>query len=163
MAKDFKLAMCASLKLETLPACTRRTAHRVARAHASTERNACQHESARVATDMPTDGNACQQPGLITQGVPGVPQDPLAPRRGPLRPSPDRDSAIGSAPALVPGPLGGYTCSCSLSYHPRSRAEARPCPATHRQCSDLLYEVHTSHRWKVLRNHRNGVPWQPLP
>jgi hypothetical protein len=23
------------------------------------------------------------------------------------------------------------------------------------QCSDLLYEVHRSHRWKVHRNHRN--------
>jgi hypothetical protein len=30
------------------------------------------------------------------------------------------------------------------------------------QCSDLLYEVHRSHRWKVLWNYRNGVPWHPL-
>jgi hypothetical protein len=43
--------------------------------------------------------------GLLTQGVLGVPQDPLAPRRGPLGSSPDRKSAIGNAPALVPGPL----------------------------------------------------------
>jgi hypothetical protein len=41
-------------------------------------------------------------------GIPageGVPQDPLAPRRGPLGSSPDGGSAIGNAPALVPGPL----------------------------------------------------------
>ena len=46
---------------------------------------------------------------LLTQGVPpGVPQDPLAPHRGPLGPSPDRESAVGNAanaPALAPGPL----------------------------------------------------------
>ena len=30
------------------------------------------------------------------------------------------------------------------------------------QCTDLFYEVHRSHRWKVLRNHRSGVPWHPL-
>jgi hypothetical protein len=30
------------------------------------------------------------------------------------------------------------------------------------QCSDLLYVVRRSHRWKVHRNHRNGVPWHPL-
>jgi hypothetical protein len=45
--------------------------------------------------------------GLLTQGVPGVPQDSLAPRRGPLGPSPDKEIAIGNAPALVPGPLAG--------------------------------------------------------
>jgi hypothetical protein len=44
-------------------------------------------------------------PGLLTQGVPGVPQDPLAPLPGPLESSPDRESATGNAPALVPGPL----------------------------------------------------------
>ena len=43
--------------------------------------------------------------GLLTQGVPRVPQDPSAPRRGPLGYSPDRESAIGNAPALVPGSL----------------------------------------------------------
>ena len=44
--------------------------------------------------------------GCQLTGVPGVPQqDPLAPRRGPLGSSPDRESAIGNAPALVPGPL----------------------------------------------------------
>ena len=30
-----------------------------------------------------------KEPGLLTQGVPGVLQDPFAPRRGPLGPSPD--------------------------------------------------------------------------
>jgi hypothetical protein len=34
-----------------------------------------------------------------------TPPDPVAPRRGPLGSSPDRDSAIGNVPALVPGPL----------------------------------------------------------
>jgi hypothetical protein len=47
----------------------------------------------------------CRTSGLLTQGVPGVPQDPSAPRRGPLGSSPDRESAIGNAPALVPGPV----------------------------------------------------------
>jgi hypothetical protein len=50
-------------------------------------------------------GGAGFTSGLLTQGVPGVPQDPLAPRRGPLGPSPDRESSIGNAPVLVPGPL----------------------------------------------------------
>ena len=40
------------------------------------------------------------QAGLLTQGVPGVPQDPLTPRRGPLGPSLDRERAIRNAPAL---------------------------------------------------------------
>jgi hypothetical protein len=43
----------------------------------------------------------------ITQGVPGVPQDPLAPRRGPLRSSAYRERAIENVPALVPGLLAG--------------------------------------------------------
>jgi hypothetical protein len=43
--------------------------------------------------------------GLLTQGSLGVPQDPLAPRRGPLESSPDKQSTIGNAPALVPGSL----------------------------------------------------------
>jgi hypothetical protein len=30
------------------------------------------------------------------------------------------------------------------------------------QCSDLLYAVHRSNRWKLHRSHRNGVPWHPL-
>jgi hypothetical protein len=53
------------------------------------------------------------------------------------------------------------------------RVRRRPCIGTRAprnpvlqkpsgQCSDLLYEVHRSHRWKVHRNHRNGVPWHPL-
>ena len=46
-----------------------------------------------------------RQAGLLTQGVPGFPQGPLTPRRGPLGPSLDRESAIGNAPALAPGPL----------------------------------------------------------
>ena len=58
---------------------------------------------------------------LLTQGVLGVPQDPFAPRRGPLGSSPDRDSAIGNALALVPEDLWlhGKTYGCSVSYHPR--------------------------------------------
>jgi hypothetical protein len=44
-------------------------------------------------------------PGLLTRGVPWVPPDPLAPRRGPLGFSPDRESAIVNAPTLVQGPL----------------------------------------------------------
>jgi hypothetical protein len=43
--------------------------------------------------------------GLIMQGVPGVPQNPFAPRRGPLGFSPDRESAIGNVPVIVPGLL----------------------------------------------------------
>ena len=39
--------------------------------------------------------------------VPGVPQDPLAPPRGPFGSSPDRESATGNAPAPAPGPLAG--------------------------------------------------------
>jgi hypothetical protein len=39
-------------------------------------------------------------PWPLTQGVPGVPQDPFAPRRGPLGPSRDWDSAIGNACTL---------------------------------------------------------------
>ena len=51
------------------------------------------------------EGDEMYPAGLLTQGVPGVPQDPLAPRRGTLGPSLDRESAIGNAPALVPGSL----------------------------------------------------------
>jgi hypothetical protein len=60
-------------------------------------------------------------PGLLTQGVPGVPQDPFAPRRGPLGPFPDRERAIGNAPALVPEAprLDCKTYSRSPRYHPR--------------------------------------------
>ena len=56
-------------------------------------------------TQDAVDADAAYRAGLLIQGVPGVPQDPLAPHRGPLGPSPDRDSAIGNASALVPGPL----------------------------------------------------------
>jgi hypothetical protein len=42
--------------------------------------------------------------GLIARRASGVPQEPFAPRRGPLRPSPYTESAIGNAHALVPGP-----------------------------------------------------------
>ena len=42
---------------------------------------------------------------LLTQGALGVPQDPLAPHRRPLGSSPDMESAIGNAFALVSGPL----------------------------------------------------------
>jgi hypothetical protein len=56
---------------------------------------------ARGFTHTPPACVAQYLPGLLTQGVPGVPQDPLAPRRGPIGPSPDRENA----PALVPGPL----------------------------------------------------------
>jgi hypothetical protein len=40
--------------------------------------------------------------GLLIQGVT---QDRFAPLRGPLGSSPDRESATGNAPALVPGLL----------------------------------------------------------
>jgi hypothetical protein len=42
---------------------------------------------------------------LLTQRVLGAPQDPFAPRRGPLVSSPYRESVLGNTPALVPGPL----------------------------------------------------------
>jgi hypothetical protein len=62
-----------------------------------------------VLTDSAEDDAAAKactySPGLLTQGVPGVPQDPLAPPCGPLRYSPVRERAIGNAPALVPGLL----------------------------------------------------------
>ena len=41
------------------------------------------------------DAALLREPGLLTQGVTGVPQDPLVPRRGPLGSSPDRESAKG--------------------------------------------------------------------
>ena len=50
------------------------------------------------------EGDELYAAGLLTQGVPGVPQDSLAPRRGPLGPSPDRESPIENAPALLLGP-----------------------------------------------------------
>jgi hypothetical protein len=45
--------------------------------------------------------SARSQPGLLARGVLGVPQVPFVPRRGHLRSSPDRDSAIVNAPALA--------------------------------------------------------------
>ena len=50
------------------------------------------------------DGDTCIR-DLLTQGVPGVPQDPFSPRRGPLDSSPYREAAIRNAHTLVPGPL----------------------------------------------------------
>jgi hypothetical protein len=44
--------------------------------------------------------------GLITQGVPRVPQDPLAPHRGPLGSPSDRESVIGNALVPAPGTFG---------------------------------------------------------
>ena len=38
-------------------------------------------------------------------GIPGVPHDPFAPRRGPLGPSPDMERAIETVLALGRGPL----------------------------------------------------------
>ena len=46
----------------------------------------------------------CALAGLLNQGVLEVPRHPLAPPCGPLGSSPDRQSAIGNTPALVPGP-----------------------------------------------------------
>ena len=46
--------------------------------------------------------------GGVWQGcylIPGVPPDPLALLRGPLESSLDRESAIGNAPGVVPGPV----------------------------------------------------------
>jgi hypothetical protein len=37
-------------------------------------------------------------PGLLIQGVLGVPQDPLAPHRGPLGSSPDRERVVETRP-----------------------------------------------------------------
>jgi hypothetical protein len=74
--------------------------------------------------------------GLLTQGVPRVPQDPLAPRRGPLGPSPDRESAIGNAPALVPGPLARLRdlqllteLAPQVGVHARGRVHRHACRA----------------------------------
>ena len=50
-------------------------------------------------------GGAGGRQGCSLEGSRGVPPDPFAPRRGPLGPSADRESAIGNAPALVHGPL----------------------------------------------------------
>jgi hypothetical protein len=57
----------------------------------------------------------------------GVPQDPFAPRRGPLGPSPYRKIAIGNAHTLVPGPywLDCETHSCSRIITPGIDGSAR--------------------------------------
>jgi hypothetical protein len=71
--------------------------------------SSCSPPSPRSATATTRRGRGrgrsprCES-GLLTQGVPGVPQDPLMPRRGPLGSAPDREKAIGNADALVPGP-----------------------------------------------------------
>ena len=56
-------------------------------------------------TQDAVDADATYRAGLPIQGVLGIPQDPLAPRRGTLGSSPDRERAVENAPALVPGPL----------------------------------------------------------
>ena len=53
--------------------------------------------------------------------------------------------------------LTGKAGTAVIFTHDIIHQSARP------QCSDLLYEVHRSHRWKVHRNHGNGVPWHPFP
>ena len=47
---------------------------------------------------------AVRNRAVLTQGPRGFPHDPFAPVEDPLEP-PDTESAMGSAPALVPGPL----------------------------------------------------------
>jgi hypothetical protein len=44
----------------------------------------------------------------------------------------------------------------------RARGSGLPTASVGHQCSNLLYKIHRSHRCKVHRNHRNGVPWHPL-
>jgi hypothetical protein len=56
----------------------------------------------QYAMDPRTFQEAVSDAGLLTQGVLGVPPDPLAPHRGPLGPSADRERAVGNAPAPVP-------------------------------------------------------------
>jgi hypothetical protein len=55
-------------------------------------------------------------PGPLTQGLPGVPQDPLAPRRGPLESSLDRESAIGNAPARESAMTFGSTVRSTAAH-----------------------------------------------
>jgi hypothetical protein len=82
----------------------------VLRAHTRSKTNTLALQDALLATEEPTSPNtppvekrkkkkkkrksnkSGSQPGLLTQGVPGVPQDPFAPRRGSLGPSPYRDA-----------------------------------------------------------------------
>ena len=55
-----------------------------------------------VGRGLPAPAQGC----YITQGVPGFPQDPWHPVEDHLDPLHNyRESAIGNAPALVPGPL----------------------------------------------------------
>ena len=73
-------------------------------------RSCCEAAGGRRLRVKPANVEVVEAPagleaGLLTQGALGVPQDPLAPRRGPLESSPDRERAIENAPALVPGPL----------------------------------------------------------
>jgi hypothetical protein len=74
-------------------------------------------------------GGAAKRANSKGPGGPTGAQDPLAPRRGPLGPSPDRGSVVRNAPALVPGPLARLynsvrpTAQRSLGlYRPRCRA-----------------------------------------
>ena len=64
-------------------------------------------------------------------------------------PRPSRRAPSSSAAANQPAAAGSGGVAGAMSAHGK-------------QCSDLLYAVHRSHRWKVHRNHRNGVPWHPL-
>ena len=64
----------------------------------------------RKTQDRP-DGGPRRLPAVagraVNSGGPGVPQDPLAPRRGPLGCYPYRQSSVGNAPTLVSGLLAG--------------------------------------------------------
>jgi hypothetical protein len=63
-----------------------------------------------------------------------------------------------------PRPLPAPVARVERQRRPRGqRVPELPLPVrSDPQCSDMPYEVHRSHRWKVHRNHRNGVPWHPL-
>ena len=68
------------------------------------------------------------------------------------------DAKPGPAPYLLAAKRLGLPPGACRGAPPHSRSVLR------QQCSDLLYEVHRSHRWKVHRNptSRNGAPWHPL-
>ena len=62
------------------------------------------------------------RPGLLTRGLPGVPQDPFAPPSGPRAPSPDAVNALKTLPG--PPDFGLRDLWLSGSYHPRLRPVA---------------------------------------